>query len=177
MKNLLFPMILMFLALASSQVNACDEECKRKQAMEQHNVEFPSYMTAKFCETTSVDFLLRDYASLQKYRTERLPTGHKGGMNNIRKMLDQRKEWLVECDDYLRLTGQGRVFYNAETTKTVFDAMDKVTKELNALVYNGSQEVIVTNGIDIIEQDFDKMLSEMDQHKTNLQLRGQLVIR
>ena len=177
MKNLLLPIVLLLMALAGSQVNACDEDCKRKQAMEQHNVEFPSYLNAKFCETTSVDFLLRDYASLEKYRDDRLPTGHKGGMNNIRKMLEQRKEWLTECDDYLRLTEQGRVFYNAETTQTVFAAIDKVTTELNALVYNGSQEVIVTNGLDIAEQDFDKMLTVLDQHKTNLQLRGQLVIR
>ena len=177
MKNLLLPIALMLLALAGSQANACDEDCKRKQAMEKHNVVFPSYLNAKFCETTSVDFLLRDYVSLETYRNERLPTGHKGGMNNIRKMLEQRKEWLTECDDYLRLTGQGRVFYNAETTKTVFAAIDKVTTELNSLVYNGSQEVIVTNGVDIAEQDFDKMLGVLDQHKTNLQLRGQLVIR
>ncbi|WP_041522610.1 hypothetical protein [Gilvimarinus agarilyticus] len=177
MKNLLLPSVLVLLALFGNQVNACDEDCKRQQAMDQHNVEFPSYLNAKFCETTSVDFLLRDYASLEKYRNERLPTGHKGGMNNIRKMLEQRKEWLIECDDYLRLTEQGRVFYNAETTKSIFAAIDKVTAELNGLVYNGSQDVIVSNGLDIAEQDFDQMLSTLDQHKTNLQLRGQLVIR
>jgi len=177
MKNLLLPLVMLLLASASIQVNACDEDCKREQAMEQHNVVFPSYLNAKFCQTTSVDFLLRDYASLEKYRTERLPTGHKGGMNNIRKMLDQRKEWLTECDNYLRLTDQGRVFYNDETTKIVFAAIDKVSTELNSLVYNGSQEVIVSNGLDGAEYNFDNMLKVIEQHRTNLQLRGQLVIR
>jgi hypothetical protein len=177
MKTLFLLLALVLTTGIASQATACDEDCKRERAMEQHNVEFPSYLNAKFCETTSVDFLLRDYKSFDKYRNNRLMTGHKGGLNNIRKMLDQRKEWLTECDDYLRLTEQGRVFYNAQTTKTIFAAMDKLSEQLNSLVYNGSKDVIVTNGLDIAEQDFDNLLRLLDQHKTDLQLRGKLIIR
>lgn len=177
MKNLLSLVALTLLTLTATQASACDEQCKRERAMAQHNVDFPSYLTAKFCETTSVDFLLRDYQSFAKYRNNRLMTGHKGGLNNIRKMLDQRKEWLIECDDYLRLTEQGRIFYDAQTTKTIFAAMDKLSEQLNSLVYNGSKNVIVTNGLDVAEQDFDNLLGLLDQHKTDLQLRGKLIIR
>lgn len=114
---------------------------------------------------------------MEKYRSTQLPGGHKGGMNNIRKLLDQRKEWLVECDDYLRLTDQGRVFRDKDTTDKIFAAIDKVSKELNDLVYNGSKDVIVTNGLDIAQQDFDQMMQQLDHHRTDLQLRGQLVNR
>ncbi|MDO3382980.1 hypothetical protein [Gilvimarinus algae] len=177
MKNLPVNVVALLLALAGSQAFACDEACKKDKAEQEHGVKFASYLSADFCHTTRADFLIQDYRSLEKYRAEQLPGGHKGGMNNIRKLLEQRKEWLIECDDYLRLTGQGRIFRDKATTDQIFAAIDKVTKELNGLVYNGSQDVIVSNGLDIAEQDFDKMLGMLDHHKTQLQLRGQLVIR
>ncbi len=162
------------LSLMASGALACDETCKRDRAMKEHNVSFPKYLTVKFCKTTSVDFLIRDVKSLQGYREKQLPGGHKGGMNNIRKLLEQRKEWLVECDDYLRLTKQGRVFENKKSTDSIFNSMDKVTGELNNLIYNGDSNVIVTNGIDIAEQHFDHLFAEMEQHKLDLQLKGRL---
>lgn len=160
--------------LSSGAFAACDENCKREQAMKEHNVSFPSYLTAKFCKTTSIDFLIRDVKSLQGYRDKQLPGGHKGGMNNIRKLLEKRKLWLTECDDYLRLTNQGRVFDSEATTVTIFASMDKVTNELNALIYNGDSNVIVTSGVDIVEQYFDHLFDVMGQHKTDLQLKGRL---
>ena len=168
---------LLVLSLWATQSMACDESCKRERAMKEHGVTFAGYLNADFCKTTSTDFLLRDFKSLQDYRGDRLLTGHKGGMNNIRKMLEQRKEWLAECDDYLKLTGQGRVFRDADTTDKIFASMDRVTKELNSLIYNGDRAVTVTQGVDIAEQRFDNLFSLLDQHKTELQLRGQLVVR
>src|SRR5690554_602770 len=169
--------LLSLLLLLGSNALACDETCKREQAMAQHGVSFPSYLTADFCKTTSTDFLLRDTKSLEKYRSGHLLSGHKGGMNNIRTMLEQRKEWLAECDEYLRLTEQGRVFRNQQTTETIFASMDRVSKELNDLIYNGDRSVTVTSGIDIAEQHFDTLFDLLERHKTDLQLRGQLVIR
>lgn len=168
---------LFVLALFSLQAFACDETCKREKAMQEHGVNFPSYLTADFCQTTSTDFLLRDVESLKEYRSGHLLTGHKGGMNNIRKMLEQRKEWLTECDEYLRLTDQGRVFRNEETTTSIFAAMDRVNKELNGMIYNGDRSVTVSSGIDVAEQRFDTMFDLLERHKTDLQLRGQLVVR
>ncbi|MDO3388194.1 hypothetical protein QWI17_20275 [Gilvimarinus sp. SDUM040013] len=177
MKHLAVKAAILLLAVVGSSAFACDEACKKANAEQEHGVSFPGYLDAEFCRTTRADFLLQDYGSLEKYRTSQLPGGHKGGMNNIRKLLDQRKEWLVECDDYLRLTDQGRIFRDKATTDKIFAAIDKVSKELNGLVYNGSKEVIVTNGLDIAQQDFDQMMQQLEQHRTDLQLRGQLVNR
>ncbi|MBU2884701.1 hypothetical protein KO507_02865 [Gilvimarinus agarilyticus] len=177
MKHLPVKAFLLLLAVFSGSALACDEACKKAQAETEHGVNFAGYLDSEFCRTTRSDFLLQDYRSLEKYRTSQLPGGHKGGMNNIRKMLDQRKEWLVECDDYLRLTDQGRVFHDKTTTDKIFGAIDKVSEQLNELVYNGSKEVIVTNGLDIAQQDFDQMMQQLEQHRTVLQLRGQLVNR
>lgn len=172
MKQILVLTLLSLLSVGASA--ACDEDCKREEAMKEYNVAFPSYLNAKFCATTSIDFLIRDIKSLQRYRDKQLPGGHKGGMNNIRKLLEKRKDWLTECDDYLRMTKQGRVFDNETTTNSIFTSMDNVTKELNALIYNGNSNVIVSSGIDIAEQHFDHLFQVMDQHKTDLQLRGRL---
>lgn len=177
MKHLSVKAVFLLLAVIGSSAFACDEACKKAKAESEHGVNFASYLNADFCRTTRADFLLQDYRSLEKYRSAQLPGGHKGGMNNIRKLLDQRKEWLVECDDYLRLTDQGRVFRDKNTTDSIFASIDKVSKELNDLIYNGSKDVIVSNGIELVEQDFDSMLGLLDKHRTDLQLRGQLVIR
>lgn len=166
--------LILFALLSSGATAACDENCKRELAMKEHNVTFPSYLTVKFCNTTSVDFLIRDIKSLQGYRVKQLPGGHKGGMNNIRKMLEKRKDWLTECDDYLRLTKQGRVFDNEQTTSSIFSSINKVTEELHSLIYNGNSSVTVSNGIDIAEQHFDHLFQVMEQHKTELQLKGRL---
>lgn len=177
MKHISVKALFLLVAVFSCSALACDEACKKAKAEQEHGVSFPSYLNAEFCRTTRLDFLLQDYASLEKYRTAQLPGGHKGGMNNIRKMLNQRKEWLVECDDYLRLTEQGRIFHDDATTEKIFAAIDKVSKQLNDLVYNGSKEIIVTNGLDIAQQDFDQMMQQLERHRTDLQLRGQLVNR
>ncbi|UTF61413.1 hypothetical protein [Gilvimarinus sp. DA14] len=177
MKKLPITAISFLLALCGSNLaSACDEACEKKAEAE-HGVKFASYLNADFCSSTRADFLIQDYKSLDKYRAEQLPNGHKGGMNNIRKMLEQRKDWLQECDDYLRLTNQGRIFRDKATTDKIFAAIDKTNEELNNLVYNGNPDVIVTNGLDIAQQDFNQMMQLLDQHKTQLQLRGQLVNR
>ncbi|MCP8899184.1 hypothetical protein [Gilvimarinus xylanilyticus] len=175
MRILTIPLALAALAFFAAPIYACDEDCKKANAEQEHGVKFASYLNQDFCRSTRADFLIQDYKSLAKYRADQLPGGHKGGMNNIRKMLDQRVDWLRECDDYLRLTDQGRIFRDRDTTDKIFKAMKGVSEELNNLVYNGSQDVIVTNGLDIAEQDFDQMLQLLDQHRTQMQLRGQLV--
>ncbi|WP_020210306.1 hypothetical protein [Gilvimarinus chinensis] len=177
MKKLPITAALVVLVLCgSSWVGACDDACEKK-AEAKHGVKFASYLNKDFCSTTRADFLIQDYKSLEKYQAEQLPNGHKGGMNNIRKMLEQRKDWLTECDDYLRMTDQGRIFRDKATTDKIFAAIDKTNRELNSLVYNGSQDLIVVNGLDIAQQDFDQMMQLLDQHKTQLQLRGLLVNR
>lgn len=156
---------------------ACDEQCKREAAMEEHDVKFSSYLTANYCTDTSVDFLLRARSSLEQYRDGRLETGHKGGMRNIRNFLQQRKQWLEECDEYLMLTGQGRVFRNEETTQQIFSSIDAVSAELERLIGSGSGIHVSVSQIGGAAQRFDHLFMVVDHHRTELQLRGQLVIR
>src|SRR5690625_6817516 len=95
-------------------------------------------ISASYCRDTSVDFLLRARDSLSSYQEKNLPTGHKGGMRNIRTFLQQRKQWLEECDQYLSLTGQGRVFRDEATTQQILDAIDAVSSELERLMGSGT---------------------------------------
>ncbi|WP_027328887.1 hypothetical protein [Marinimicrobium agarilyticum] len=156
---------------------ACDEDCKRQKAMEEHDVQFPSYLTANYCQDTSVTFLLRARESLQTYRDGQLSSGHKGGMRNISNFLKQRKQWLVECDEYLALTGQGRVFRNEATTQAIVAAIDSAIQELDRLVASGGGIHVAESQAEIAGQRLDQLFTAVDTHRTDLQLRGQLVIR
>ncbi|ROQ20592.1 hypothetical protein EDC38_1199 [Marinimicrobium koreense] len=156
---------------------ACDETCKREAAMEEHGVKFPSYLTASYCQDTSVAFLLRARESLQSYRDEKLTSGHKGGMRNISNFLKQRKQWLEECDQYLALTGQGRVFRDEATTQNILTAIDSTTAELDRLVASGGGVHAPASQAEMAGVRMDQLFMVVDNHRTDLQLRGQLVIR
>lgn len=169
--------IALFIVFFCTPAFACDEDCKREAAMAEHDIRFPSYLNASYCTDTSVDFLLRARSSLENYRDGRLETGHKGGMRNIRNFLQQRKQWLQECDEYLLLTGQGRVFRNAETTEQIFSSIDQVSEELQRLIGSGGGVNVSPSQLGNATQRFDHLFMVVDNHRTELQLRGQLVIR
>lgn len=173
MKKILLGLIF----FACAPVLACDESCKREAAMAEHGVKFPSYLNANYCQDTSVDFLLKARDSLQSYKEENLPTGHKGGMRNISRFLQQRKQWLAECDNYLELTGQGRVFRDEQTTQRIIKAIDAVSEELNRLIGTGTAIRLPESQIAGANQRLDLLFNAIDTHRTDLQLRGQLVIR
>ena len=156
---------------------ACDETCKREAAMTDHNITFPGYLTANYCQDTSVAFLLRGRDSLQNYRDGKLQTGHKGGMRNISQFLKQRKQWLEECDQYLALTGQGRIFRDEPTTQAIMAAIDATTSELDRLVASGGGVHVSAGQAEIAGTRMDQLFGQLDNHRTDLQLRGQLVIR
>lgn len=156
---------------------ACDEDCKREKAMAENDVQFPSYLSANYCQDTSVTFLLRARESLQKYRDGQLATGHKGGMRNISNFLKQRKQWLVECDEYLAMTNQGRIFRDDATTEAIMATIDATIKELDRLVASGGGIHVPESQAEIAGQRLDQLFIAVDTHRTDLQLRGQLVIR
>ncbi|WP_347331967.1 hypothetical protein [Marinimicrobium locisalis] len=163
--------------IACFPATACDEDCKREKAMAENDVKFPSYLTASYCQDTSVTFLLRARESLQEYRDSQLKTGHKGGLRNISRFLKQRKEWLQECDRYLAMTDQGRIFRNETTTATIMASIDATIKELDRLVASGSGIYVPESQAEMAGQRLDQMFIAVDTHRTDLQLRGQLVIR
>ena len=170
-KTLLF----LHLVLIAPFPFACDETCMRERVMAEHDVKFPAYVDSKYCKTTSVDFLVNARKSLQKYREDRLSSGHRGGIRNIRNFIEQRKEWLQECDKYLEMTKQRRVFRTGETTEQILNSMDSLSKELHSLIYRPKNAAEDTHQLtELAGQKFELMFQLMDAHRTDLQLRGLL---
>jgi hypothetical protein len=172
MKKLACLLLLVFISPLSL---ACDETCAREKAMAEHQVKFPSYLDSKYCRTTTVDFLTTARRSLQQYLDERLDTAHRGGMRNIRNFIEQRREWLQECDQYLNLTNQGRIFRTKETTDQIFSSINSLSEELDRLIKirrTAEEDPLeLTTGA---RQKFQILFKNMDDHRTDLQLRGLL---
>jgi len=171
MKKLLFCLLL----LGAHSAFACDETCLREQAMATHKVKFPGYLDSQYCRTTSIDFLISARKSLQHYHDERLNTAHRGGIRNIRNFLEQRREWLAECDNYLKLTNQGRVFRSKESSEQIFSSITSLSEELARLTgipASASEDAMTLT--EIARQRFDQMFRHLDNHRTDLQLRGLL---
>ena len=173
MKKLCFTLLLVTFA---GSALACDEECLRDRAMAKTTIEFPSYLTWKFCEDTKKSFIDADVRSLESYRDNRLDASHKTRMKNIRSFVQQRKEWLMECDQYLDLTEHGRIFKDEETTKSIFAAMDKISSELDSLIA-GVTYVSAEGGADteVVAGRFDDLFKLVDNHKTVMMLQRQFV--
>jgi hypothetical protein len=119
--------------------------------------------------------LLRKDLNRKNKKAGKTATGHRGGIRNIRNFIEQRKEWLMECDTYLDLTKQGRVFRNKATTDNILTAINSLSTELNTLVYrpkNAAEDTLQVT--ELAGQKFDLMFKLLDAHRTDLQLRGQL---
>lgn len=169
--------ILLLIALLSlSQMSfACDEACKRAKAEATNNVKFASYLNAKYCQSTGVDFLLQGRKSLQSYRDKQLLTAHRGGAKNIRHFILQRKDWLQECDNYLQLTEQGRVFRDKNSTDKIITAMTATADELQKIMKRPRADV---ESLELVAapaaQKFDELFKLVDEHYLELQRRGLL---
>ncbi|WP_185236390.1 hypothetical protein [Teredinibacter franksiae] len=166
------------LTVLASSAYGCDEKCAKDKAEAEKNVQFPGYMSWKFCEDTRMDFMTSSMESLDKYRSKHFDTRYKGGIRNIKNYMVQRKAWLVECDTYMQLTGKGRIFEDNKTTKKIFKAMDSVTKELGDLIAGvtyssslGQDSSVVLNG------HFETLFTAVDDHKNIMLLKGRYVTR
>ncbi|QEY15726.1 hypothetical protein D0C16_06935 [Cellvibrio sp. KY-GH-1] len=172
MKKILLTITLLTLSQFSL---ACDEACKKTKAETANNLKFATYLTAKYCQQTSNDFLIQGKKSLQTYREKQLPTAHRGGAKNIRNFVLQRKDWLLECDKYLQLTEQGRVFRDKESTDKILGAMTATADELEKIMKRPKNDAEV---LDLITapagQKFDELFKLVDGHYLELQRRGLL---
>jgi hypothetical protein len=167
--------VILFLLFLSPFTFACDEACKREKAEAANNVKFASYLNAKYCQSTSLDFLLQGRKSLQSYRDKQLATAHRGGAKNIRHFILQRKDWLLECDNYLALTEQGRIFRDKDSTDKIINAMVTTADELQKIMSRPKAEV---ESLDLViapaAQKFDDLFQAVDAHYLELQRRGLL---
>ena len=169
--------ILLTIALLSlSQFGfTCDEACKRTKAEATNNIKFASYLNAKYCQSTGVDFLLQGRRSLQTYREKQLPTAHRGGAKNIRNFILQRKDWLQECDNYLQLTDQGRIFRDKDSTDKIITAMSGTADALEKIMKRPQVE---TESLELVAAPaatkFDDLFKLIDAQYLELQRRGLL---
>jgi hypothetical protein len=167
-----------FAALASTAGYSCDENCLKEAAEKEHKVEFPGYVNWAYCDEIRMDFMTSAVRSLENYQSNHFDTRYKGGMRNIVNFIEQREEWLKECDQYLAYTGKGRIFDNEETTQKIFGAMDRVQKELNDLiqgvVYATNPGSTPTN---VARTRFEELFQVVDDHKTLMHLKGKYVFR
>jgi hypothetical protein len=164
-------LILLFCPMAL----ACDEACKRAKAETSNNIKFASYLNNKYCSTTTKGFALQEIKSLQAYRDKQLATAHRGGAKNIRNFVLQRKEWLSECDRYLELTGQGRAFYDKDTTDKITSSMIAVADELKKIMMRPQNpaenlELVVAPAA----AKFDLLFTQLEEYKLMLQRKGLL---
>ena len=163
----------LFLLTLSNVSIACDEDCKRTEAEVTNNVKFASYLNAKYCKSTAQDFILRGTKSLRAYREKQLATAHRGGAKNIRNFIIQRKDWLSECDSYLLLTDQDRIFRNKATTESILNTLDAVAKELNKIMMRtpaaGEDLILISTPAG---QQLDILFKQVDDHYLELQRRG-----
>ncbi|HTF97567.1 MAG TPA: hypothetical protein VL995_15610 [Cellvibrio sp.] len=172
MKRMLLTITLLSLAQLGF---ACDEACKRGKAETANNIKFATYLNAKYCKQTSNDFLMQGKKSLQAYKEKQLPTAHRGGAKNIRNFVLQRKDWLLECDKYLQLTEQGRIFRDKESTDKILGAMTTTAAELEKIMKRPKNDAEVLELVVApASQRFDELFKLVDDHYLELQRRGLL---
>lgn len=155
---------------------ACDESCQRQRVAAENQVELPSYLSWQMCEDTKQTFMRSDLRSLENYRQTRLDTQYKGPMRNIKSFIEQRIEWLRECDNYMNLTQRGHIFKDEATTKNVFAAMEAVARELDRAIQGVTY--LATGDEDpnaIIARRFDSLFKILHDHRDYMLLRGQFV--
>lgn len=157
---------------------ACDEKCKREKAELEAGIEFPNHVTWKLCEDTAYYFMTSTLKQLDRYKDTRLPTANQVSLRNIKRLVNEQRQWLTECDEYMQLTDNGRIFKEADTTDTIFAAMDNLTEQLDAgmrSAVNATDVVGDPNGLK--QEQFNKLLQLVEDHIRILQLRGQFVKR
>lgn len=175
MKNIISLFVLLALAVPAI---SCDEACRKDQAEAKLGNKFPGYLNWKYCEGIKAEFMTVTIRSLQKYRDTRMDPSRKRGMKNTQIFIDQRKNWLLECDNYIAKTKQGRIFKERKTTDKIFAAMDSVSKELNSLARGVTYSTDTgQDSTAVVSEKFDRLFKLVDDHKTLLQLKNQFVSR
>jgi hypothetical protein len=154
---------------------ACDEACQREKAAKQTGQEFPSYLTWKYCDGIAGEFMTSTMKSLQSYTEQHLDVNRRRGMRNIQNYLEQRKEWLTECDNYVAATGKGRIFRDTKTTEKIIAAIDNVNGELASLLKGVTYANQDGDDTQVAQTKFNELFTLVDNHKNVLLLKGHMI--
>lgn len=173
MKKILF--VLGLVGVFSAQAGfACDEQCLRQKAEQAKGIEYPGYLSWKYCEGIRNEFMTSSMKSLQNYADSRLNINYRKSMRNIQHYLEQRKDWLNECDSYMQATHRGRIFNDKNTTQGIFAAIDEVEQELASLL-SGVTYAGQDSDTAVAAQKFDQLFTRVENHKNRLLLKGQMI--
>lgn len=135
----------------------------------------PSYLSSDYCDSVVEQFVDSGMRSLDKYVNENFKIEYKGGIRNTINFLEQRADWLNECNDYLLDTSNSYVFYSQENTKDIFTAINALAKELQ-LVREGVEYpdgAGNNNPTPFIKSRFETLATLIDQHHTRMLLKKQ----
>lgn len=135
----------------------------------------PAYLNDAYCESLVEQFVDSGMRSLGKYINENFKPEYKGGIRNTINFLNQRAEWLGECDSYLSDTADSRIFFDEKNTTAIFEAMDALAKELQ-LVREGVEYPDAAgnnNPRPFIKSRFDTLATLVDQHHTRILMKKQ----
>ncbi|WP_193165379.1 hypothetical protein [Microbulbifer hainanensis] len=135
----------------------------------------PSYLSPKYCESVAEQFVDSGMRSLGKYVNENFNPEFKGGIRNTVDFLNQRSDWLSECDDYLADTSKDRIFYSPKLTKKIFSAITELSRELQH-VREGVEypdDAGNNNPTPFIKQRYDTLAKLVDQYHTRMLMKKQ----
>lgn len=135
----------------------------------------PSYLTPKYCDSVVDQFVDSGMRSLDKYVNKNFNPVYKGGIRNTIHFLEQRSAWLNECNDYLKDTAQGSVFFNDEITQDIFVAMHELATELKH-VRQGVEypdDAGNNNPTPFIKRRYETLAQLVDQHHTRMLMKKQ----
>ncbi|WGO97095.1 hypothetical protein QFX18_13695 [Saccharophagus degradans] len=177
MKNLA-ALLTLVASFIISNAYGCDEKCQKEKAEQANNVKFPGYVTWGYCDDIRMEFMTTTLGSVGNYVENNFDMRYKGGLRNTRNFLAERKEWLQECDQYLQMTGKGHIFETEKTTKQIYAAIDKLTKEFDDLLagITYSAESGQDSGTILLEK-YRTLFKTVDNHKTLMHLKGKYVVR
>ncbi|MBB3168143.1 hypothetical protein [Simiduia aestuariiviva] len=154
---------------------ACDEACQREKATKKTGEDFPKYLTWKYCEGIAGEFMTSTMKSLQSYTEKHLDVTRRRGMRNTQSYLEQRKDWLTECDNYMAATGKGRVFRDDKTTNNIMAAIDSVNAELGSLLSGVTYANEGGDDTQVAQTKFDELFTLVDNHKNILLMKGHMI--
>lgn len=135
----------------------------------------PSYLSPKYCEGIVEQFVDSGMRSLGKYVNQHFNPEYRGGIRNTIHFLEQRSDWLSECDEYLVDTSQTHIFYSDKMTQDIFAAMTALAKELQ-LVREGVEypdDAGNNNPKPFIESRYETLAQLVDQHHTRMLMKKQ----
>jgi len=184
MKKIITTIALCILAIPAF---ASDEANIKAEAELKTGQKLPGYLSWSYCDEIKQEFLTSSMRSLQKFNDKQLAgnnanTRRDASLRNTQKYIEARKEWLYECDNYLQVTGKGRIFKDKKTTTKVFGNISSINDELIAQMKDEDHINPVTGEDDSAQaaaEKFEALFTSIQLHidKANLHGGGLYVTR